>query len=90
MDREVTEVFVELDSIVLATKASESVAIEIETGKSDVVSNVKNCLLSGFARIIVVATNQTALAKIERQLAQAGLFIPRRIRLVLRDELSKE
>ena len=75
---------------VLATKKDERIGIEIETGKSDVVSNVKQCLLSKFARIIVVATNQTALAKIERQLAQAGLVVPARIQLVLRDELGKE
>ena len=75
---------------VLATNDKEQIGIEIETGKSDVVSNVKNCLLSRFARIVVVATNQTALAKIERRLAQAGLVVPTRIQLVLRDELSKE
>ena len=75
---------------VLATNDKEQIGIEIETGKSDVVSNVKHCLLSKFARIIVVATNQTALAKIERQLAQAGVVVPTRIQLVLRAELSKE
>ena len=75
---------------VLATNNNEQIGIEIETGKSDVVSNVKQCLLSKFARIIVVATNQTALAKIERQLAQAGLVVPTRIQLVLRDELGKQ
>ncbi len=51
---------------VLVRKASASEAVEIETGKSDVVSNVKNCLLSKFARIVVVATDETALRKIER------------------------
>lgn len=49
---------------VLATKssgrASESVrcAIEIETGKSDVVANVKRNLLAGFDKVLVVPTNQ--------------------------------
>ncbi len=42
---------------VLATKASESVAIEIETGKSDVVSNVKRGLLSRFYTVLEIATS---------------------------------
>ncbi|MCZ6653621.1 MAG: hypothetical protein O7D91_11415 [Planctomycetota bacterium] len=64
-------------------------AIEIETGKSDAVSNVKNCLLSGFEKVIVVATDEQALRKVERDLAQVGLIIPTRIQLLLRDELGK-
>ena len=45
---------------VQATKASERVAIEIETGKSNVLGNVKNCLASRFDRVVVVATNANA------------------------------
>ena len=70
----------------LATNASERVGIEIETGKSDVISNVKHDLLSKFDKVIVVATDQAAMARIERQLAHAGLLIGRRVELVLRDE----
>jgi len=66
---------------VLASKNGERVAIEIETGKSDAVANVKNCLRSGFKRIIVVATNDEALAKVERELAAAGLIVPGRVRV---------
>ena len=65
-----------------ATRGSENVAIEIETGKSDAVSNVKRDLLSGFQKVIVVATNHQALEKVERQLAQAGLLIPERVEIV--------
>lgn len=72
---------------VLATKASESVAIEIETGKSDAVSNVKNCLLSGFEKVIVVATDESALRRVDRELARARLVVPGRIEIVLRDRL---
>ena len=70
---------------VLARKLSESVAIEIETGKSDVVWNVKQNLLEGFSRVVVVATNEGGLRKVERQLARAGLILPGRIELILRD-----
>lgn len=59
---------------ILATKASESVAVEIETGKSDAVWNVKQDLLAHFRKILVVATDRTALEKVERELARAGLL----------------
>ena len=65
-----------------ATRSSESVAIEIETGKSNVVSNVKRDLLCGVQKVIVVATNQQALEKVERQLAKEGLLIPGRVEIV--------
>ncbi len=68
-----------------AWRASESVAIEIETGKSDVVANVKRDLLSGVQEVIVVATDAGALQKVERALARAGLILPGRLRVVLRD-----
>ena len=73
---------------VLARKCAESIAVEIETGKSDVVWNVKQNLLSGFRRVLVVATDDKALEKVERQLAMAGLIIPNRVNVVLRDGFS--
>ncbi|MCB7129544.1 MAG: hypothetical protein J3T61_08410 [Candidatus Brocadiales bacterium] len=69
----------------LATKGAESIAVEIETGKSDVVWNVKQNLMSRFNSVLVVATDESALDKVELQLAKAGLIIPNRIRVVLRD-----
>ena len=73
---------------VLAQRAAESVAIEVETGKSDVVWNVKQNLLEGFSRLIVVATDESARSKVERQLARAGLILPGRIEVVVADELD--
>jgi hypothetical protein len=70
---------------ILARRAAENVAIEIETGKSNVVSNVKRDLLAGVQKVIVVAPDEGALEKIEKQLARAGLFLPGRIDVVLRD-----
>ena len=66
-----------------ATRGSENVAIEIETGKSDVVANVKRDLLCGVHKVVVVATDQQALEKIERQLAKASLLIPGRVEVGL-------
>ncbi len=64
---------------VLARKRAESVAIEIETGKSDVVANVRKDLLAGFSRVRVVATNPPARRKVRRQLIAAGLLLPPRV-----------
>jgi hypothetical protein len=61
---------------VLATKASESVAIEIETGKSDAPENVRRDLLSGYAKVLVVATTERAWLTVSRDLERAGLHIP--------------
>ena len=68
-----------------ATKSSETVGIEVETGKSDVVSNVRNCLRSKFGKVIVVATSQEALSKVERELGRAGLLIAGRVNVTLRE-----
>jgi predicted RecB family endonuclease len=74
---------------VLARKGTESIAVEIETGKSDVVWNVKQDLLSRFSQVLVVATDERALDKVEWQLAKAGLIIPKRINIVLRDQFPR-
>ena len=72
---------------VLARKGAKNIAIEIETWKSDVVWNVKQDLLSGFDKIIVVATDKKALGKVERELAREGLMGIKRIEIVLRGEI---
>lgn len=71
---------------VLTRKGGETIAIEIESGKSNAVWNVKQDLLSGFGRVIIVATDEAAFGKVEQQLGRAGLIIPRRVRVVLRDD----
>ena len=71
---------------VLARRASDSVAVEIETGKSDVVWNVRQDLRAGFDRVLVVATDESALKKVEGQLAREGMSIPTRVNVVLQDE----
>lgn len=71
---------------VLAVKDGKTIGIEIETGKSDIVSNVRNCLRSKFHHVIVVATNQKALMTSLKSIAKAGLYIPPRVVLVLQDD----
>ncbi len=73
---------------VVACKESERIAIEIETGKSDFIRNVKQDLIAKYSKIIVVSTNKSAFEKIEKQLAQAGLLIAGRVELVLARECN--
>ena len=72
---------------VLARRGAESVAIEVETGESDVVRNVTQDLLSRFTRIVVVATDHRVLRKVETQLAKADLLLVR-VEIILRGEDS--
>ncbi len=73
----------------LARRGTINLVVEIETGKSDVVWNVKQNLISGFSNVLVVATDEASRAKVERQLARAGLLIPTRVDVVLRDEFKR-
>lgn len=41
----------------------ERIGIEVETGKSYYVQNVKNCLRSGFSRVVVAANRQERLTE---------------------------
>jgi len=69
----------------LAERGTERVGIEIETGKSDVIANVRNDLAERFTRVVVVCTDDAAMTVVERKLVQAGLLIPNRVTLSLRD-----
>lgn len=70
---------------VLAKKEGQTIGIEVETGKSDPISNVKNGLATKFDRVVIVATDEKAFNKIQHDLAREGLILPDRVRLVLRD-----
>ena len=48
---------------VLARKGDESLAVEIETGLSNPVWNVKQDLLAGFGKVLVVATDLSTRVK---------------------------
>ena len=76
---------------VLAEKDGKKVFVEIETGKSDFLSNLKSCLLSASKgdRVLVIATNETAMEKIEKRVAEVGLFLRDKIELALRSRFQK-
>lgn len=73
---------------VLAEKNGRRVGIEVESGQSNAVENVRRCLRSGHDTVVVVATDDKAMDKVEKQLARAGLLIPSRVTIVLRDKLK--
>ena len=66
---------------VVARKDNEKIAIEVETGKSDFVRNIRQDLAAKYDKIIVVATDKYAFEKLEKKLAQTGLLIPGRVEL---------
>lgn len=55
------------------SNGSVSVAVEIETGKSEAIYNIRKNLDAGFERIISVATDSKAKQKIAREVDQAGI-----------------
>lgn len=64
---------------VLARKGEETIAIEIETGKSDAVANVKADLAAGFSRVLVIVTGEVPEERTLRDIATARLLLPGRV-----------
>jgi hypothetical protein len=63
------------------TKGAERWAVEVETGKSNAVGNVRNGLLAGLGRVLVVPVDEGARKAAERALATAGLLGGARVSL---------
>lgn len=70
----------------VASRGADSIAIEVETGKSDVVANVLNNLRAGYREVLVVAVDKEAKRRVESQLVRSGLLMPPRVRVELREE----
>ena len=70
---------------VMATRDSERIAIEVETGKSSVSENLQNCLNSDFSQIWIVATNEAASDRIQKVANGLSSQSARRVQLLLRD-----
>lgn len=56
----------------VARKDGKSIAIEIETGKSDAVANIRKCLGAGFETVLSVATSARVKKVIEQQVHVVG------------------
>jgi hypothetical protein len=67
---------------VVGTVGTSSIAVEIETGRSDAVANVRHGLAAGYSRVVVAATEPAALARVEAALVRAVLQQPGRVELI--------
>ncbi|MCK4873264.1 MAG: DUF87 domain-containing protein [Phycisphaerales bacterium] len=67
---------------VLAEKDGERIGIEIETGKSDVVANVRNCLAEGFDRVIVVVTRGDRTLRISDEIRELSSPSVAKVRVI--------
>ena len=57
---------------VVAYRDGETIAIEIETGKSNIIRNIQQDLAAKYDKLIVAATDKKALTKVEKELSKAG------------------
>jgi predicted component of viral defense system (DUF524 family) len=48
---------------IVAQKNHDKIAIEIETGKSNTIENIRKCLKAGYDSVISIATNWEAFTK---------------------------
>ncbi|MCQ3921638.1 MAG: hypothetical protein DPW13_11880 [Planctomycetes bacterium] len=69
-------------SDLVAESGRKRIGIEVETGLSNAVENVRQDLREGFERVLVVATDEKAFDRVSRQLARAGLLIPSRVEVI--------
>ena len=73
----------------MAEKGGRKIAIEIETGKSDYVYNIKKDLDFGFEEIQVAALYKNTKEKIIRDLKQSGLAGEDRVKVMEIEEFLK-
>ncbi len=57
---------------ILATKPGQKVAVEVETGRSDVKSNLKKVRKAGFDRVVLVATSPAAVTACQMAIDSAA------------------
>ena len=73
----------------VARRGHERMAIEIETGKSQPLANIRKCLDAGFEQVLSVATNSKAFVTIRRQLRQVGSLDDPRVQVVKASTLCR-
>jgi Holliday junction resolvase-like predicted endonuclease len=61
---------------ILATRPGETVAVEIETGKSDTNENLTKIARAGFDRIVLLATSPSASAICQKAMAPVSDGLP--------------
>jgi len=67
---------------ILATKSGQKVAVEVETGKSDIKENLNKIRGAGFDKIVLVATSPAASGACQRVIESAGADQAPRVELI--------
>ncbi len=67
---------------VVAERANERLAIEIETGKSDIRINIEKSQQKGFDRVILIATAPSAVSACQRALETVPVGIRQTVELL--------
>ena len=73
MEVKVEEYFINGRPDIIVFKDDKKIAVEIETGKSDFLKNIKQALEASFDEIICVATNRYVEGKIREELKRQGI-----------------
>ena len=69
-------------------KGNKVIAIEIETGKSDVIGNIKKCLKAGYESVICVITNWSYFIKIKELVKRRKL--DRNVEIIFGKKILKD
>lgn len=81
LDVSVEEYFVNGRPDIIVREDGKKTAVEIETGKSDYVGNVRRALAAGFDEVVCVGVNRFVEGKIKRKLVDEGI-VDERVRVV--------
>ena len=69
--------------LALLKNGKHGIAVEVETGSSDAISNIEKCLKAGFSKIFCAATSYPAMKIISREFKKKGLDKDKRVKLGL-------
>ena len=67
----------------VVSRGEERMAIEVETGRSDVAGNIDKCLEAGFERVVVAAVTPAVKRRLKREWARKD----RKVRVMVVGEL---
>ena len=63
----------------VATKDGQTLAVEVETGTSDVAANIRKCIRFGCQRVLVLGTSAHAMHHISQSLRDLDTATPERV-----------
>ena len=75
---------------VLAVRSDRSIGIQVETGFSDMISNVESALRSNVSHLAVVATDEIARRRITRALDRVATPLRKRVSIEFRDSFVEK